>query len=127
MKAKDLHRAKIIEYLADPENPFLSWSRVGHLVLNHKNPKSVYHLFDAEERGEIFKEALELRRRRYAYLLASVDKALFHKAMTEGDPTAAKLLYQRFENWATIEKHEQILSFEDRLREVQEKRKTSAD
>lgn len=122
MRKKEIHRAKIIEFVSNPENPFLSWTRMSHHVLKHKNPKSVYHLFDAGERDAIFKEALELRRKRYTCLLAEVDKALFHKAMTEGDPSAAKLLYQRFEGWAATEKREHVLSFEDRLRQIQEKK-----
>jgi len=122
MRKKNRLRVKVVEYLADPENPFLSWSMVGQAILGHKNPKSIYRLFDSEERDQIFSEALKLRRKRYTYLLAEVDRGLFRRAINDGDPTACKLLYQRFEGWAATEKHEQVVTIEEKLRQIREKR-----
>lgn len=42
---------------------------------------------------------MDIRRRKYSSHLAEVDLALL-KAAKEGNPAAAKLVYQRFEGWS---------------------------
>ena len=45
------------------------------------------------------REALELRRRKYASQLAKIDRSVL-SAAAEGDIAAARLAYQRFEGWS---------------------------
>ena len=99
MTAKERHRCKLLEYLGNPENPFPNRLQMGKDVLKFKNPAQLYVAFNLEELSEIEKEGLELRRQKYASQLAKVDKGLLEKAAA-GDAAAAKLVYQRFEQWS---------------------------
>jgi len=67
---------------------------------------TLYHHFTPAELSEIEKEGLDARRTKYASLIAHVDQGLLKRAK-EGDPQAAKLIYQRFEDWTEkqINKH----------------------
>ncbi len=56
-------------------------------------------MFTVEELNQIEREALELRRRKYANQLAKIDRSVL-SAAAEGDIAAARLAYQRFEGWS---------------------------
>lgn len=99
MPSKEAHRVKLIEYLADPDNPILTRKELATKVMGYKNPQGIHQTFNAAELDEIEQEALEIRRKKYASALSRVDAGLLKRA-AEGDPAAAKLAYQRFENWS---------------------------
>jgi hypothetical protein len=101
MKAKDKRRLKIIEYLGNPENPPPTRSQLATAV-GYKSRQALYVMFTPLELQEIEKEALEIRRTKYAGALIKVDEALLRQAMS-GDLNAIKLVYQRFDDWAEID------------------------
>ncbi|MDG5466805.1 hypothetical protein P9J64_00560 [Deltaproteobacteria bacterium IMCC39524] len=90
---------KLLNYLSNPENPWLDRQTLATEVLGYSKPQSLWNLFQGSELDEIEKEALELRRQRCSTISAKVDQALLKKAL-EGDVKAIKLYYQRYENWS---------------------------
>jgi len=111
MKKKEIQRHKLLEYLSNPENEPLSRSGMAQKALGYKDSKSLYKLFTPDELAEIEGEALKLRRKVYAGMLAKVDMALLRRA-AEGEPLAAKLAYQRFEGWAPETKQKREITGE---------------
>lgn len=99
MKAKDRHRITLLEYLGNPENGFPSRLELSVQVLGFKSQQHIYKVFTPEELSEIEREALDIRRTKYASRIAMVDQGLIVKAAS-GDAQAAKLVYQRFEGWS---------------------------
>ena len=98
-KAKDIARVKLLDYLGNPDNEWLSYDRLSREVLGYSGRGRIHQLFSADERTAIEAEALDIRRKKYCALLAPADKGLLKRA-SEGDPAAVKLAYQRFENWS---------------------------
>jgi len=97
--AKERNRDKLLIYFSNINNTFISRERLSTEVLGYKNPASIYQCFTPGELDEIEQEALAIRRKKYAPQIAEADKGLF-KAAAEGNPAAAKLVYQRFEGWS---------------------------
>lgn len=91
-------RIKLLEYLANPQNPFLNRTELATKVLNYKTVTALYYHITSAEIKDIEIEAMEMRRTAYITRLSKVDDALFDKAY-EGDVNAIKLVYQRFEGW----------------------------
>lgn len=102
--AKERHRETLLNYLVNPVNDWPTRTVMSTVVLGFKHQEHLYNTFTASEIDDIEAEALDLRRRKYAGELSSVDKALIEKAKT-GDAQACKLVYQKFEGWA--ERNEQ--------------------
>ena len=98
MNAKERHRHVLIDYLGNPGNKFLSRGELACEVLGFKQTQQIYKVFSLDELVEIEREALLLRRARYAAFMARADQALLKQA-AEGDVRAVKLAYQRFEGW----------------------------
>ena len=120
-ESKEQHRAKLLQYLGNPENEWPNRQRLSTEVLGFAHENGIYKVFDLDEIHNIEMEALDLRRKKYSRLVGLVDLALLKKA-AEGDTSAAKLVYQRFENWH--EKH----SFEHEVGiEIQVVRFTDSD
>lgn len=92
------NKVKLIEYLANPNNPPLCRTDLAIHVLGYTCLTSMYYHMTPAEFRDIEIEALEMRRSAYIDKLAKVDEALFLKAY-EGDVAAIKLVYQRFEGW----------------------------
>lgn len=105
MKAKERAKVKLLEYLGNPENEFLSRINLSTDILGYKTGQYIHRLFTAEEIDEIEREALEIRRKKYASQLARVDSALLRQAKA-GDTPAVKLAYQRFEGWVEKKRFE---------------------
>jgi len=103
LSAKEKHRAKLLEYLSDPDKDFPKRETMSIDVLKFKYRQQIHRVFTPGELQEIEQEALENRRKKYANKIAKIDKALMDRA-EQGDPQAIKLVYQRFEQWS--EKHE---------------------
>lgn len=104
MTAKERHKVKLLEYLGNPDNPFLNRSELAEKVLKIKR-RTFYDHFTPADLSEIEKEALEIRRGKYAAGIARVDRAMIDAAAS-GDSQAAKLIYQKFENWAPSTRQE---------------------
>ena len=92
-------------YLENPENEWLTRQELSTKVLGFKQENQIYKVFDVDEIYEIELKAIDLRRKKYTRLLSAVDIGLLKKA-AKGDPRAAKLAYQKFENWSEKTKHE---------------------
>lgn len=103
--AKERHTVTILEYLGDPDNDWPTRSYLATEVCKYKRVKQLYAVFTVDELNELEKQALEFRRKKYAGSLAEVDQGLM-KAAQEGNPAAAKLVYQRFEGWVESAKIE---------------------
>lgn len=96
MQAKQKHKRKILEYLANPDNEIPCREELAS-VCGIKRVTLYFH-FTPDELSELETEGLEMRRKKYAPRLSKVDIALLERAAS-GDPQAAKLAYQRFEGW----------------------------
>jgi len=105
MKAKERHKCNLLEYLANPKKDFPTRLFMNSNILGLKDPTGIYKVFTLEELDEIEAEALELRRKKYKPEIAKVDKALL-KLAKSGDTAAAKLCYQRFEDWSEKQRKE---------------------
>jgi len=97
MEAKEKHKRKILEYLANPDNEIPHRERLAYICGIKRN--TLYLHFTPNELTELETEGLEMRRKKYAPKLSKVDNAILEKAAS-GDPHAAKLVYQRFEGWS---------------------------
>lgn len=103
--AKEQHRLKLLEYLANPDNEILNRSTYATEVLGI-SASVMYRTFDTEELSIIEDEALKKRRARIALKLGQVDKALFDKAILDKDVKAIELIYKRLEGWNPNQKIE---------------------
>jgi len=99
LSVKDKNRDKLLKYLGNPDNEWPDRTFLAREVLGYKSSGSLWKVFSSEELCQIEREGLDMRRGKYARYLARVDKGLIDAAMN-GDARAAKLVYQRFENWS---------------------------
>ena len=100
-ETKNLHKLTLMEYLSNPDNPFLKRTLLSTVALGFSAGCSIYHVFSPDELTEIEDEALAARRLRYAGKLAMVDEAVLNRAASkEGTAADAKLAFQRFEGWS---------------------------
>jgi len=95
---KHKKREILLSYLGDPENEVLPRYRLAKEVLHYRQSGGMYRLFTPLELDQIEAEALDIRRKRFALQLMKADQGLLRRA-AEGDPTACRLVYQRFEGW----------------------------
>ena len=103
MKAKEKYRQILIEHMANPDNQFLTRGKMAEVCKIKRT--TLYMHFTPKDLTLIEREALDLRRTKYAKEMAGVDISLIKRAQ-KGDVQAAKLAYQRFENWSEKQKHE---------------------
>ncbi len=96
-KLYEKRRTKLINFLSRPDSEFLT-RRAQREYLGMRE-RAFYQMFTREDLLQIEREALQLRRDRYAPDLAAVDRGLLDRAAS-GDPAAAKLVYQKFEGWS---------------------------
>ena len=104
MKAKERARHKLLKYLGNPENDFLPRIRLSTDVLGYKTEQAIHNLFKAEELDEIESDALAIRLSKYTSAISKIDKSLLKEA--KKSYKAARLAYQRFEDWAPKTRHE---------------------
>lgn len=105
MKAKERHKCNLLEYLGNPENEFPTRLFMNNNIIGFKDPTRIYKVFTLDELAEIEREALAMRRKKYQPEIAKVDKELLKQAQG-GDVAAAKLCYQRFEDWSEKQRRE---------------------
>jgi hypothetical protein len=108
--AKERHRAAIIEYMGDPDNAFPTRGQLPG-ICNISKPVLYAH-FTPQDLSEIERQGLDLRRTRYIKQAANIDAALMRKA-EEGDAQAAKLFYQRIENWSEKTKVDNTITIDE--------------
>lgn len=111
MTKKEKNRQKLIEFLGNPQNEFVNRFAMATEVLGYKRPQTLWRFFSPQELCDIEAEALAIRRSKYATYLARGDKAVLDK-MIDGDIQAARLVYQRFEDWAPRKRIEADVSGE---------------
>jgi hypothetical protein len=95
---QERHKAKLLIYLGNPENEWLTRMKLSTEVLGFSQENQIHKVFSPDEIHAIEMEALELRRKKYSRLVNLVDMALLKKA-AEGDTQAAKLVYQRISSF----------------------------
>jgi len=88
-----------MKILSDPNQKFPTRQELS-ILIGYKQPHGIYLAFEPHELAELELQGLDERRKRYAPMLAEVDKALIERADTTGDPAAIKLIYQRLEGWS---------------------------
>lgn len=98
MTAKEKHKAKLLEYLGNPENIFCDRVTMATKIIGYKKSQSLYKVFTTEELDEIERGALKLRRNKLSRQMADIDDAMVKEAK-DGNERAAKLCYQRLEDW----------------------------
>jgi len=103
MKAKEKHKTRMLTYLSNPDNEMPNREQMASIIGIKK--ATLYMHFTPQELSEIEAEGLAERRKKYAPHLTQVDLALLKKAK-DGDAQAAKLAYQRFEQWSEKKQHE---------------------
>lgn len=107
----------LMDYLSNPNNIPLSRNALGKKVLGYAKGETIYLHFTPAELSIIENEALILRRTKYAVPLMKVDRGIL-KEGAAGVPGAAKLCYQRFEDWSPVQKVEGKLTFESVLNDM---------
>lgn len=80
MKKKDIQKAKLLLYLGNPDNEFLSRNDMGVTILGYKHGQTIYRLFSPAELDEIENKAFEMRKKRTAAQRARVYDALYREA-----------------------------------------------
>lgn len=104
MTAKERNKLKILEYLSNPLNKPVDRVTLATKVLGYSKSVTLYRFFTPAELSEIENEAKEQRRKRYAIKLMQIDDAMLNQSL-EGNDRAAKLCYQRFEDWGERKEH----------------------
>lgn len=106
MSNKIANREKLINYLGNPANEWPTRVFMNDVILGYtKSKQYIYKIFTTDELYEIDQEALALRRKKYQPEIAKIDQALI-KTAQKGDTAAAKLCYQRFEDWSEKQRKE---------------------
>jgi hypothetical protein len=91
---KESRRKFMLEYLSNPDNPWVSRKEMSELLGIHKCRLHV--IFTPAELAQIDAEARLIRRKGYMKELVEVDKKMINKAKT-GDVKAAKLVYEQLD------------------------------
>jgi len=99
MAVKIRNKAKLLEWLGNPEKEFLNREQMSLQILGYARGETIYQSFTPDELSEIEAEALDMRRKKYSPHLSKADVGVLKQA-AKGDSTAAKLAYQRFEGWS---------------------------
>lgn len=99
MAAKDRHKDKLLNYLGNPSNEFPTREFMALRVLGIAIA-TFYKHFTPDDLSEIEKQALQIRRKKYAPDLAKTDRALLKNASDNGGASECKLVYQRFDGWS---------------------------
>lgn len=95
MHEKKRYRQKLIEYLGDPDNEFLSRTQM-HRQLLGVTAKTFYKHFKPPEILDIENESMELRKKNSARRRSAVYTTLYNKAI-EGNIHAIKEFLNRIE------------------------------
>lgn len=93
----------MLEYCGNPDNEYPNREGLAVLVMGYANKSSMYSMFTPDELSELDRQALEIRRKKYAPHLSEIDRALIAQAKT-GDSRACELAYKRFEGWTPTER-----------------------
>jgi len=114
---KEKNRQLILAHLQNPNNEWPSREKLATEVLGYKDGSTLYVHFSPAELSLVEHEALKLRRSMYAPKLSKVDSGILAKAAS-GDAGAAKLCYQRFEDWSEKSRIEGAVTFEAVLNQL---------
>ena len=100
LTAKQAAHKKLLEYLGDPDNDFVSRGKLSTEVLGYKNTNTLNTMFTALELQEIEAEAFEIRLQRSARQRGNIYNMLYNKAIKDGSVTAAQEWLNRVEGKA---------------------------
>ncbi len=112
---REQHKLRIIDYLSNPDNDFVSRTALATEVLGI-SVKNMYKHFRPSELCEIESEAFELRKKNSTKERAEVYKAML-KAAKEGDVPAMREYLDRVEG-KVVNKNEDKITLTARLRRV---------
>ena len=107
----------LLKYLSNPDNKPLNRTELAMEVCGYKTPNALYIHFTSGELSKIETVALAIRRSRYSTALSLVDQGIL-KEGAKGVPGAAKLCYQRFEDWSEKQRVEGKITFETVLNDM---------
>lgn len=96
MSKKDINRFKMLEYLSEPENEFLSRADISVTILGYKQPRTIYRQFTPDELSAIEQQAFEDRKRKSVRRRSNVYDSLYNEAIG-GNVQAAKEFLDRTE------------------------------
>lgn len=96
MGKKINNKVKILEYLSDPENEFLSRGELSVTVLGYKHNRTIYRSLTPEELTEIELQAFEERKKKSVRRRSKVYDAIYQEAIC-GNVQAAKEFLDRTE------------------------------
>ncbi len=99
---KAVYRDMILQFYVESADPKALTKPMTYLsknVIRSSDHNRVSKFFTVKELAEIQKEALKLRRERFAPKLAQIDEALLKSAL-KGSEKAIRLAYERFEGWS---------------------------
>lgn len=99
LTARDRAKIKLLEYLGNPENEFISRTRLSTEVLGYKSTNQLNCLFTSLELQDIENEALALRLQATARQRGNLYKKLYDAGM-DGDVKAAEIYLNRTEGKA---------------------------
>lgn len=93
---REMIKAKIIDYLSDPENEWPNKVDLAVTVLGYAHVQALYNHFSVQEMHEMYREGLEARKKNAAYGLGIAYNALL-KASKDGNVQAIKEYIERLE------------------------------
>jgi len=96
MGKKEHNKFKLLEYLSEPENEFLSRFDLSITVLGYKNARTIYRFFTPDELSEIECQAFDERKRKSVRRRSKVYDSLYTEAI-DGNVQAAKEYLDRTE------------------------------
>ena len=94
MAARDRHRAKLLDYLGNPDNDYPNRQEYGTIL--GIGQTALYKNFSPADMQDIENEAYEIRKKNSTKQRAEVLKAMFSEAKT-GNVSAANLFLERTE------------------------------
>ena len=100
LTAKERHKAKLLEYIGNPDNDFPDRTEMAVSVLGFKRHCNLYRHFSPVELDAIENEAFEIRKKKTARERSNVYKALYKEAKS-GNVQAAKEFLDRTEGKVT--------------------------
>jgi len=94
MNRKESNKIKILEYLSDPGNDFMSRADIAITLLGYKNARTLYRFFTTAELSEMESAAIVERKARSSRQRAHIYTALYKRAIGYSHPDVHISNYQ---------------------------------
>ena len=113
---KEINRSKLLKYLSDPENEFLTRIELAVAVLGYKDQSGLYKTLSPAELDEIEAEAYLERNKRSSRQSSKILSSLYNEGI-KGNVQAAKEWLDRVQGKVT-EKHENKIDMSDMVMQI---------